>query len=79
MPCALVCELLVRHRFHNQAMATPIVFEFIEGWYNTQRRHSSIGYLSPVEFERRHEGRLRESTLENGFQRCPQNEHHAPA
>ena len=75
----LECELLVRHRFHNQAVAIPIVFEFIEGWYNTQRRHSSIGYLSPLEFERKHEGAFRESVLENGFQGCPQNELHASA
>ena len=27
------------------------VFEFIEGWYNTRRLHSSLGYLSPAEYE----------------------------
>ncbi len=27
---------------------------FIEGWYNPQRRHSSLGYLSPVQLEKRH-------------------------
>ena len=74
----LECELLARHRFHNQAVATPVVFEFIEGWYNTQRRHSSIGYLSPLEFEKKHESAFRERALENGFQGCPQNEHHVP-
>jgi putative transposase len=30
------------------------IFEFIEGWYNPHRRHSSIGYDSPIAFERRH-------------------------
>ena len=39
----LECELLAKYRFHTQAQSMPIVFEFIEGWYNTQRRHSSIG------------------------------------
>jgi len=31
------------------------VFDCIEGWYNPDRCHSSIGYLSPVKFERRHQ------------------------
>jgi putative transposase len=47
-------ELLDRTRFQTQAEARMAVFEWIEGWYNPQRRHSSIGYLSPNEFERRH-------------------------
>jgi transposase InsO family protein len=28
------------------------IFEWIEAWYNPHRRHSSIGYLSPVTYER---------------------------
>lgn len=31
--------------------ARTAVFEFIEVWYNRERRHSSLGYLSPVEYE----------------------------
>lgn len=50
----LECELLDRRRFENQAVARMAVFDFIEGWYNTERRHSSLGYLSPLNYERRH-------------------------
>jgi putative transposase len=50
----LECELLDRTRFETQAEARLAIFEWIEAWYNPQRRHSSIGYLSPNEFERRH-------------------------
>jgi putative transposase len=48
----LECELLDRRRFKTQAEARIAVFEFIEGFYNPRRRHSSIGYLSPIDFER---------------------------
>ena len=50
----LECELLERHRFKTQAEARSAVFEFVEGFYNLRRRHSSIGYLSPIDYERRH-------------------------
>ncbi len=49
----LECELLDRRPFESQAEASMAIFEFIEGWYNPHRRHSSIGYLSPVNYERR--------------------------
>lgn len=49
----LECELLVKHRFRNQREAALAVFDFIEGWYNPHRRHTSIGNISPMEFERR--------------------------
>ena len=51
----LECELLDRHRFPTQANARLAVFDFIEGWYNPRRRHSSLDYLSPMIFERSHE------------------------
>jgi putative transposase len=49
----LECELLVFRRFKNQREAALAVFEFIEGWYNLHRRHTSIGNISPAEYERR--------------------------
>lgn len=48
----LECELLDRHSFRSRDQAGRAVFEFIEGWYNPHRRHSSIGYASPVRYER---------------------------
>ena len=48
----LECELLDRRRFKTQAEARMAVFDFIEGFYNPRRRHSSLGYLSPIEYER---------------------------
>jgi putative transposase len=50
----LECELLDRGRFKTQTEARSAVFAFIEGFYNPRRRHSSIGYLSPVDYEHRH-------------------------
>jgi len=52
----LECELLDRSRFKTHADARNAVFDFIEGFYNPQRRHSSLAYLSPVAFERQHKG-----------------------
>ena len=50
----LECELLDRYRFKNHREARMAVFDFIESWYNPRRRHSSIGYESPVVYEKRH-------------------------
>jgi putative transposase len=46
-------ELLKHRRFRSKAEARMALFEWIEGWYNPHRRHSSIGRLSPNNFERR--------------------------
>ena len=45
----------LERRFQTQVEAHMAVFEFLEGWYNPHRRHSALGYLSPMEFERRAE------------------------
>ena len=49
----LECELIDRGSFRTRVEARREVFEFIEGWYNTHRRHSALAYLSPLEFESR--------------------------
>ena len=48
----LECELLERRSFKTQAEARMAVFDFIEGWYNPHRRHSALGYQSPINYER---------------------------
>lgn len=48
----LECELLDQYAFHTIEEARQAIFEFIEGWYNPHRRHSSLDYLSPINFER---------------------------
>ena len=42
----LECELLARTTLSTHAEARAAIFEFIEGWYNTRRRHSALSYLS---------------------------------
>ena len=49
----LQLELLDRRRWQTRAELTTAIFEWIEGWYNPRRRHSSVGDLSPVDYERR--------------------------
>ena len=51
----LECELIGRRRFRDQGHARQEVFHFIEGWYNPRKRHSAIGYKSPINFERSHQ------------------------
>ena len=55
----LECELLDRHRFRSHGEARMAVFHFIEGFYNPSRRHSALGYLSPIEYERKRDGLIK--------------------
>ncbi len=48
----LECELLDRQKFRTKAEARMAIFTFIEGWYNPARRHSALGYRSPISYER---------------------------
>lgn len=44
-------ELLRDVEFPTRAIARGAIFEFIEVWYNRERRHSSLGFVSPVQYE----------------------------
>jgi putative transposase len=49
----LECEVLGRRRFRSQAEARMAIFDWIEGWYSPRRRHSRLGRISPLNYERR--------------------------
>jgi putative transposase len=51
---SLETELIDRSSWRTRAEARLSVFDYIEAFYNPQRRHSALGYLSPAEFERRY-------------------------
>jgi putative transposase len=44
-------ELVHRERYQTRSQARQSLFEYIEAFYNRVRRHSKLGYLSPVKFE----------------------------
>lgn len=48
---SLKTELVYRRQFRSRQEAQTAIFAYIEGFYNRRRRHSTLGYLSPVEFE----------------------------
>lgn len=51
---SLECEVLDRSHFRTRHEARTAIFRWIEGWYNTHRRHSALGYRSPRNFERQY-------------------------
>ena len=51
-------ELIYVRKFKTRAEAKQAVAQYIETWYNSRRLHSSLGYLSPNEFEYDYHGQL---------------------
>ncbi len=51
---SLQCELLDRHHWATRAELARAMFEWIEAFYNPTRRHSTLGYLSPIDYEAAH-------------------------
>ena len=49
----LELELIAHHRWATRAEAQRAIFRYLATWYNPRRRHSTLGYLSPAEYERR--------------------------
>ena len=50
---SLKTERTARKMYRTRDEARADVFDYIERFYNPKRRHSTIGYLSPMEFEQR--------------------------
>ena len=50
-------ELLDRKRRHTRIEFANAIFESLEIWHSRQRRHTSLGMLTPIEFEARHQHR----------------------
>jgi transposase InsO family protein len=48
-------ELVYENDWATRTEARAAIFEYLEVFYNSERRHSSLGYLSPAAFERHHE------------------------
>lgn len=44
-------DKIYRHKYSTKAELRAAVFEYIETWYNSKRRHSSLGYLSPIDYK----------------------------
>jgi putative transposase len=47
----LKTELVYHEKYLTRAQARASIFQYIEGFYNRVRKHSSLGYLSPEQFE----------------------------
>ena len=73
----LECELLDRTTLSTHAEARATLFQFVEGWYNTLRRHSALGYVSPLEFERRHAAAVVDGERPVEIQPTPESEFEA--
>jgi len=50
---SIKAELIWRNRWDTRRQAVGVIFQYINGFYNSRRRHSSPGGKSPLAFERK--------------------------
>jgi putative transposase len=60
----LKVEWIKRHRYQSRDQARLSIFRYIETFYNPRRRHSSLGGISPDEYEQRLHNRLQEDDID---------------
>jgi putative transposase len=58
----LECELIDRRTWKTHTEARLAIFTWIESWYNPKRRHSGLGQMSPMNFEKNHAEKQRSHT-----------------
>ncbi len=44
-------ELIMKHDWHTRDEARRAIFRYLETWYNRKRRHATLGYVNPAEYE----------------------------
>jgi len=64
---SLECELIDRKSWQTKTEARLALFTYIDAWYNPRRRHSTLDYLSPMNYENK-----------RGRSRCTRGEHGLP-
>lgn len=60
-----VAELIRRRSWPTRQELRSAVFDYVEAFYNRERRHSTLGYLSPAEFEEREPSRPEQDRLDS--------------
>ena len=65
---SLECELIARRSWKTKTEARLAVFTWIESWYTPHRRHSALNYLSPNNFEKKHQ----DNTINTKIQIIPE-------
>ena len=67
----LKVELTHQCRYADTEEAKSSLFEYVEGFWNRERRHSTLGYLSPAEYERSHHPDTRYNPVHFPWGRSP--------